>query len=248
MFTGDIGWLERTGGKLAWYERMRFLGQGIMAKAARKSTVKDDAKKRSLTFEDIIPPDSAITREAISFCQDVSEPYLFNHCMRGYFWSRILDKSPEKFDDEALFVAFLFHDLGLTDSLQLSSKAQHCFTYVGAKHAQALALKHRWSEKRAELTANAIALHLNVVIPKEAGKEAFLLRLGSGADVAGLGIKKVPEEDFQRILEVYPRHQLKKNIAPVLTREANRHSCCRIAFLQNQLGFGSLVQNAPFAE
>jgi hypothetical protein len=55
-------------------------------------------------------------------------------------------------------------------------------------HHLNLAARHHWDDARAHLAANAITLHLNVTVGDEHGKEAQMVRAGSGGDVAGLGL------------------------------------------------------------
>jgi hypothetical protein len=242
---GTLSWLERTGGKLAWHHRLLFLAQGVRAKIAAKKRIQSGLKIRNIDFEDIVPPDSLITREAVAMCEDASEPYLFNHCLRAYFWSRMLNSDSQPYDDEALFTAFMLHDMGLTEKYRIKDNKQKCFTIPGARLASELAIKHGWSDKRASLAAEAIALHLNVVVNPVHGKEAVMLRAGSGGDVAGIGLDVLHKDQINAVVTRFPRLNMKQEILKPLQLESCERPCCRIAFLRNPLGFDNLIKHAP---
>jgi len=155
---GTTTWLVRSGGKLAWYEQLRMLLDAMRLRAANYFNT--EHVLRNIEVDQIIPPDSALTRAAIAVIMDASEPYLFHHSMRTYF-GKLLDRHPcVQYDDEAFFVSCLLHDLGLTDRYRIKEAQQHCFSQVGADMATHLAIEHQYSEQTAELIANAISLHL----------------------------------------------------------------------------------------
>ena len=127
---GTVSWVDRTGGRLAWYERLALIAQAVRARAAAVKERRSGRKIRLLEVDDILPPDSAITREAIALSQDLSKPFLFNHCMRSYFWARLLDEDTRCFDDEAVFTALMLHDLGLTEHGARATNGGQCFTQL----------------------------------------------------------------------------------------------------------------------
>lgn len=246
---GTLSWLERTGGRLAWRDRLAFLAQGVRARIEANRRIRAGHKLRNLEVDEILPPDSAIAREAVAMCQDASEPFLLNHCFRAYFWARLLDEDRRPFDDEALFVAFMLHDMGITERYRLSGDAQQCFTIPGARLAGELAARHGWNDRRAAIAAEAIALHLNVVVDPRHGKEAQMLRAGSGGDVAGLGLDLLHRDQIDTVVARYPRLRMKAEVIPPLRIETHERPCCRIAFLRRRLGFDALIRGAPmFAE
>ncbi|MCF6300263.1 MAG: hypothetical protein L3J52_03970 [Proteobacteria bacterium] len=242
---GTKKWVEKTNGKLAFHERMAMIYQGVRAK--RRNNLNTDQKISNLSVSEILPPDSSICQEAMALCQTVSQPFLFNHCMRAYFWARLLN-GEKKFDDEATFIALMLHDLGLTDPYRLTGTKQQCFTLPGSQVAEEMALKYHWPDKRAAIVADAITLHLNVVIDAKHGREAQLVRIGSGADVAGLGLDSIDQIQFNEVVEKFPRHKLKKRMMNTIETEITERPCCRIAFLVQKLKFDRLIQNSVFNE
>lgn len=242
---GTLSWLERSGGKLAWHDRLVMIAQGVRARAVTRQRMKAGIKLRNIEVDAILPPDSAITREAIAICQDASPPYLLNHCLRAYFWARLLDDGRQPFDDEALYTALMLHDLGLTDTHRLIGDKEQCFTIVGARKVWELAEKHHWSGKRANIAAEAITLHLNISVHARHGKEAQMVRAGSGGDVTGLGLDVLQTDQIASVVARYPRLDIKKEILKPLSIEASERPCCRYAYLHTKLGFAKLVRYAP---
>ena len=60
--------------------------------------------------------DSKVAKEATELSRTVSPPYLFNHAIRTYLFASLVGRSlAQTFDAELLYLACIFHDLGLTD-------------------------------------------------------------------------------------------------------------------------------------
>jgi hypothetical protein len=246
---GTTVWMERTGGRLAWHDKLTLIGQGVVARLASQRQRRSGTRVRLREVSEILPPDSAIAREAVALTQQCSPPYLLNHCLRAYFWARLLDADARPFDDEALFVALMLHDWGLTERWRLKGQTQQCFTAVGAKAVEELAARHHWGDTRAHLAANAITLHLNVTVGDEHGKEAQMVRAGSGGDVAGLGLGMLERDLIAQVVDRYPRLDLKTEIVGSLMAETAERPCCRTAFLCRSLGFVDLIRgNRVFSE
>lgn len=188
---GTWAWVGEREGRMSWRDRVGFLLDGVRARAATRREVRSGVRLPILGVDDVMPPDTPVTRAALSLCEAASPPWLVNHCLRGYLWARLLHERARPFDDEATYVALLLHDLGLTERYRLSSTStQQCFTAAGADVAYALATQNGWPDRRAALAAEAITLHLNVTIAERHGAEAWMVRAGSGADVAGLGLHR----------------------------------------------------------
>ena len=167
---GTLSWMERTGGKLAWRDRLTMVAQGVAARARTRKRLRKGIALRRIDVDAIIRPDCAITREAVAISQEASSPFQFNHCLRTYFWARLMDDGSQSFDDEAVFTELMLHDLGLTERHRQRSGAEECFTVVGARSVSELAAKHNWSDRRANVAAEAITLHLNVIVGSHMAK------------------------------------------------------------------------------
>src|ERR1700751_3704752 len=96
-------------------------------------TTKDAREAKAISGVTI--PDSKLAREATELVRDTESPLLFNHSTRVYYFASLAGKRRGlKFDPELLYIAAMFHDMGLT--LQYSSKSDR-FEVDGAKRARA---------------------------------------------------------------------------------------------------------------
>lgn len=247
MALGDWDWVEAGSGKLARREALLLKAQAVQAVAMAKLKPGRAEAVARIDLETILPPDGAVARAAESLAAEVSAPWLFNHSARAYLWARLLVPDVS-FDDEATYVAIMLHDLGLTPAFADRSGEEVCFTRPAAREAHRLTRSMAWDEKRAKLVADAIALHLNVVVGPEHGPEAMMVRIGSGADVAGLGLGRLGAPVRDAVVHRHPRLDLKARMTETLDLEAVRTPCCRIGFLYRALGFRERVMAAPFAE
>lgn len=246
---GTLEWLDAGGGKMAWRDRFASLWQAIRAKAAENRDMRDRREFRHADLDSLLPPDTAVAKAALAWCAADSEPFLLNHCLRSYLWARLIDShrggTSANYDDEAFYVAMMLHDMGLAAKHRLADDDARCFTTVGAEKAGELASQHGWSDQRTHLVSQAIALHLNVEIHDKYGKEAFLLRLGSGADVGGFGLGRMPAPTVDAVVGRHPRLDFKTEIQTSLKNEAQRCSAGRMAFALGYLGFRRYIQGAP---
>ncbi|MEL6195465.1 MAG: hypothetical protein AAFP04_12520 [Myxococcota bacterium] len=239
---GTLRWMRETHGKLGLLDRLRMIAQGVRARAALRRSSGQRYVGLSRNVDEILPPDGAVARAALAMCEADSPRFLFLHSMRSYFWARLLDDGSVRYDDEALFAAVMLHDMGLTNAHRLVGETEHCFTVVGAQMVRDLALKHHWDERRADLAAEAITLHLNVIVDSRDGQEAKMLRAGSGADVAGLGVDGLCREHVRSVCSRFPRENLSADVTRVLAREAQERPRGRLAFLNRSLGFLDLIR------
>lgn len=245
---GTWAWTERTGGRLRLRDRIVLSAQAFLAIAAARRNGRVSDLLRHIEVDDIIPPDSAICRAATALSAEASPPFLHNHCLRAYFWAVLLNEG-RPFDAEALFTAMMLHDLGLTERHRLPAAEHGCFTLPAARIANALARDHGWTGRRAQCVADAICLHLNVVVAAQHGREAELVRIGSGADVAGLGMHRIAPDQRDAVIGRFPRLEMKREIDAALSAEACHNPTCRIGFLYDRLGFGDRIRKTrAFAE
>lgn len=63
--------------------------------------------------------DSEIAKWATDFSRAVYPPYLFNHAVRTFLFGSLVGRAlGQKFDPEILYLACIFHDLGLTEKFR----------------------------------------------------------------------------------------------------------------------------------
>ncbi len=245
---GTLNWVEKTGGKMAWYERLNLTYQAVREQLALNRRIKAGKRFRYIEFDDIIPPDSPMATEAVNFSKEVCPPFLFNHSIRAWFWARLLDDQSTPVDHEVTFIALILHDIGLTETFRTEEHLKTCFTLSGARKAQELGAKHNWDAKRTDLIANAITLHMNLRLSKSHGREAELVKNGTGADVIGLRLETIYQDQINDLLTKYPRLNQNEEIIRTVKTETQERPCCRMAFFVKRLSMISRIRNSVFPE
>jgi HD superfamily phosphodiesterase len=98
-------------------------------------------------------PDSKIAREAAELVRQHESEMLFNHSVRVFLFGAMKGiRQNLKFDSELLYVAALFHDLGLADAYHTATKR---FEVDGADAARAFLKSHGIPEPKADLVWEA---------------------------------------------------------------------------------------------
>ncbi|GGC88846.1 HD domain-containing protein [Undibacterium terreum] len=148
-------------------------------------------------------PDSKIAREVTQLIRETESELLFSHSTRVYFWGALLGKQRGQiFDPELLYVAAMFHDLGLT-SVYRDSKLR--FEVDSANAARDFLRSHRISEGDIDKVWAAVALHTTPGIPEHMHPEIALVQAGAGMDVAGRGFEQFSDAQRQAVITAYPR-------------------------------------------
>jgi hypothetical protein len=164
-------------------------------------TTKDAKEAKSISGVTI--PDSKLAREATELVRDTESPLLFNHSTRVYYFASLAGKRQElKFDPELLYIAAMFHDMGLTP--QHSSKSDR-FEVDGANTARAFLRQHNISQQETDTVWTAIALHTTPGIPQYMHPVMALLTNGVEMDVLGIAYSEFTEADREAIVAAYPR-------------------------------------------
>src|SRR5258705_11357249 len=135
---------------------------------------------RSLIMADMISginiPDSKIAREAAELVRQYETEMLFNHSVRVFVFGAMKGiRQKIKFDSELLYVAALFHDLGLVDAFHTETNR---FEVDGADAARAFLRSHGIPEPKADLVWEAIALHTTPGIPQHMRPQIALTNAG----------------------------------------------------------------------
>jgi hypothetical protein len=160
-------------------------------------------------FSDIKIPDSRIAREAAELVRQHESELLFNHSVRVFMFGAMKGLRQDlKFDPELLYVAALFHDLGLVDAYHTETKR---FEVDGADAARAFLKSHGIPDPKADLVWEAIALHTTPGIPQFMRPEIALTNAGVLVDVVGIGYDDYTAEQRDKVLAAFPRGQNFKN-------------------------------------
>ena len=150
-------------------------------------------------------PDSRLAREATELVRDTEAPLLFNHSTRVYYFGSLAGKRRGlKFDPELLYIAAMFHDMGLTP--QHSSKSDR-FEVDGANAARAFLRQYNIAQQDTDTVWTAIALHTTPGIPQYMHPVVALLTNGVEMDVLGIAYSEFSDSDREAIVAAYPRSE-----------------------------------------
>ncbi|MBN4666730.1 HD domain-containing protein [Pandoraea nosoerga] len=153
-------------------------------------------------IDDMIP-DSQLTREVTELVRDTHSELLFRHSTRVYLWGAMLGRQRRlPFDPELLYVASMFHDIGLTPHYHDS---QLRFEVDGANAARDFLRSHRVPEADVQKVWTAVALHTTPGIPEHMHAEIALVHAGAGMDVAGRGFEQFTDAQRAAVVGAYPR-------------------------------------------
>jgi hypothetical protein len=152
-------------------------------------------------------PDTPLVTGAIEFAREHSEPYLFNHVMRSWLFATLLaEQKGMPYDAEVLAVSALLHDIGLSEAMAGSLR----FEVEGANAAREFVRGFGVDERRTQLIWDSIALNSTPSICLHKEVEAALCTLGVGLDWGGWGYDAIPAARIARIVEEFPRLQMKE--------------------------------------
>ena len=158
-------------------------------------------------------PDSKIAREAAELVRQHETEMLFNHSVRVFVFGAMKGiRQNLKFDSELLYVAALFHDLGLVDAYHTDTKR---FEVDGADAAREFLRSHGIPEPKADLVWEAIALHTTPGVPQYMRPEIALTNAGVLVDVVGIGYDEYTPEQRDEVIAAFPRGDFKNEFIQV---------------------------------
>ncbi|QUN32361.1 HD domain-containing protein (plasmid) [Cupriavidus sp. KK10] len=165
--------------------------------------MKQDKTAPTNEMFDVVIPDSQLAREVAQLIRDTESELLFNHSTRVYLWGALLGiRKSVAFDPELLYVAAMFHDIGLTSAYR---ESQLRFEVDGANAAREFLRSHHVDEADIAKVWTAVALHTTPGIPEHMHGEIALVQAGAGMDVAGRGFDAFTEEQRTAVVAAYPR-------------------------------------------
>jgi hypothetical protein len=163
-------------------------------------------------------PDSRIAREAAELVRQHENEMLFNHSVRVFVFGAMKGiRENLKFDRELLYVAALFHDLGLVEAYHTETRR---FEVDGADAAREFLRSHGIPEPEADLVWEAIALHTTSGIPQYMRPEIALTNAGVLVDVVGIGYDAYTPEQRDQVIAAFPRGNFKSEFIEVQTCSA----------------------------
>lgn len=183
------------------------------------------AKARSglenLTVAGLKMPSTKLTQAAAALSRAACPPFLFNHCMRTYFFGALHARHHgQSIDQEVVFAAAALHDLGLLEAYE---KDQDPFEVDGANAAESFARKHGASETESRLIWDSVVFHdMRWSIVSRQSQEATAVAIGAGTDVDGPDYEMFSRKDVEAVLQAFPRLAFKMNFQKLLASHCER--------------------------
>jgi len=157
-------------------------------------------------------PDSSIANQATELLLEHGTEFIYNHSLRVYLFSSLNAKrNALAHDSELLYVASVFHDLGLVSPY---SSADLRFEVDGANAARTFLQGHGIAQDKLQLVWDTIALHTTIGIAEHKENEVALMYSGVGLDVMGEGYEHLSVENREEIVTAFPRTDFKNKIIP----------------------------------
>jgi hypothetical protein len=166
------------------------------------------------TVAGIPVPDSAIAQEATELVRDVSTTLLFDHSRRVFLWGSLHgEQLLLDYDPELLYVAAMFHDLGLVEGHR---SAHERFEIDGANAAREFLERHGVPEEGVALVWDAIALHTTPEIPRYKAPEVRLVNWGVEYDIPGRHFDELTAGQREAVIRAHPRTGFEEGIIEAL--------------------------------
>lgn len=179
-------------------------------------------------------PDTLLSKEAYAIINVVAVPEIVNHSIRIYLLSKAYaQKKNINFEDEGLYLASLFHDLGLCPTYKDSSQP---FQLNSSRALQAFLNERQVSPERISPLVEAVDFHMQLFPKWSKGNIAGLLQIGAWMDIAKLRSWTIKDQ-VHAIETEYPRFQIERKFPKLLLNSiGSAHSCLGLLFPRGVLG------------
>jgi hypothetical protein len=162
-----------------------------------------DTHYSTLNINGVSIPDSKLCRAITEFVRDTDTELLFNHSSRVYFFGALAGQQRDlTFNQELLYAAAMFHDVGLMPSY---SSPNLRFEVDGANAARDFLDSHNVDPSDIEKVWAGIALHTTPGVPEFMHPVIALTTAGVEMDVLGLTYNKYDDQTREAVVAAFPR-------------------------------------------
>jgi hypothetical protein len=173
-----------------------------------------------MTLDNVVVPDTAASAGALEVASAYQSPALLNHSLRAYVWAAAHGMTCGiAFDPELLYVAALFHDLGLVPAFDSHAVS---FEEAGGHVAQVFAAGAGWPAERRERLAEVIIRHMWPWVDVSVDPEGYLLARAAGTEIIGTNVNDFPPGFRAEVLERHPRLDITENFLACFEAQAKR--------------------------
>jgi hypothetical protein len=245
---GGLEWTRRSGGALTRSERMRLLARiaaaqvGNLAGRVKLATGRVPQELRRLDEESLMPPDSALAREAERACAQQPRAVAGHGHRTWVFGVALAAIDGQRLDRELFYVGALLHDAGIIETV-----AGEDFTLRSGDVAAACLHAAGRGEDEVALR-DAITVHATPGISADHdGALGTYIQSGAMLDIAGLRKWDLSGALVDRAIDAHPRHDVNREIARLAKAEADACPEGRFALLVRS-GLLLAVRMAPYPE
>jgi hypothetical protein len=173
-----------------------------------------------MTLDALVVPGTAAAIAALEVASAYESPALFNHSLRAYVWAAA-DGTARGigFDPELLYVAAMFHDIGLVPAFDSHTVA---FEEAGGHVARVFAAGAGWPAERRERLWEVIIRHMWPEVDVSADPEGHLLARSTGAEIVGRNLDDWSDGFKAEVLQRYPRLDLTTEFLTCFQAQAER--------------------------
>lgn len=173
-----------------------------------------------MTLDDLVVPDSATSAAALEVATLYQSPALLNHSVRAYVWAAARGTARGiAFDRELLYVAALFHDLGLVPVFDSQTVA---FEEAGGHVARVFAAGAGWPAERRERLSDVIVRHMWARVDVSEDPEGHLLAHATATEITGKDADDFPAGFRAEVLDRHPRLNLAEQFLTCFRSQATR--------------------------
>jgi hypothetical protein len=175
--------------------------------------------------------DGPLVEAAIEYARRLSEPYLFNHAMRSWLFAELIGRVKGiDYDREVVAVGTILHDIGLTAGVSGANR----FEVNGADAARTFIAGRGLSDRRAQLIWDLVALNSTPSIALHKELEVAVGTMGIGLDYGGFGVDALQPLDVARVLDAFPRLQMKDKFTA---------TCCRVVAERPETSYDNFLRD-----
>lgn len=173
-----------------------------------------------MILDDLVVPGTAASAAALEVASAYESPALLNHSLRAYAWAAAHGTmSGIGFDPELLYVAALFHDIGLVPAFDSYAVP---FEEAGGHVARVFAAGAGWQAGRRERLAEVIIRHMWRQVDVSADPEGYLLARATQTEITGTNLDDFPPGFRAEVLERHPRLDITGEFLACLEGQADR--------------------------
>ncbi|WP_405057207.1 HD domain-containing protein [Kribbella sp. NBC_01505] len=171
-------------------------------------------------MNDFLIPVTPAATAALEVAEAYQSPTLQSHSRRVYLWATGLAAQENiRYDDELLFVAAMFHDLGLVPVFDSHTVS---FEEAAGHLARVFAAGAGWSPERRERLGEVIVRHMWPDVSVAEDPEGHLISRAAALDIVGKDFDELSPEFRADVLAKFPRLGLTDEFLACFQAQAER--------------------------